>query len=277
MAARVGRVSHPALQPGNVPPVAPSALPIDVKVFTESGFQPAPAPRALEIEEIPGLVEQFRHAAVCARQAGFDGVELHAAGGYVLDQFLRDGANHRADRYGGSLENRCRLLLEVLEAVQAVVGRSRVGVRIAPVSTPNGVTDSDPERLFSYLVDALNEFGPAYLHVIEVTVADLNLPIPTPDFDLQILRRAFNGPYMASYGYDRARAIAAIAEGRADLVAFGRPFIANPDLVERLRVDAPLAVADPARFYGGGAEGYIDYPPMEGGLADHPESPKSKN
>ena len=255
----VGRISHPSLQPGGALPVAPSAIKPEGQAFTESGFQPFVAPRALETDEIPGIVEDYRRAARNAQEAGFDGVEIHAANGYLIDQFLRDGTNQRTDRYGGSLENRTRLLLEVTEAVTSVWGSERVGVRISPASPANDMRDSDPQALFNHAVAALAPFSLAYLHVVEGATGGARDLL---GFDYGALRRAFGGPYLANNGYDKPLAEAALREGRADAIAFGRPFIANPDLVERLRTGAPLATADHKTFYGGDARGYTDYPAL---------------
>ena len=255
----VGRISHPSLQPGGTLPVAPSAIKPEGQAFTESGFQPFVAPRALETDEIPGIVEDYRRAARNAQEAGFDGVEIHAANGYLIDQFLRDGTNQRTDRYGGSLENRTRLLLEVTEAVTSVWGSERVGVRISPASPANDMRDSDPQALFNHAVAALAPFSLAYLHVVEGATGGARDLL---GFDYGALRRAFGGPYLANNGYDKPLAEAALREGRADAIAFGRPFIANPDLVERLRTGAPLATADHKTFYGGDEHGYTDYPAL---------------
>jgi N-ethylmaleimide reductase len=255
----VGRISHPSLQPGGALPVAPSAIKPEGQAFTESGFQPFVAPRALETDEIPGIVEDYRRAARNAQEAGFDGVEIHAANGYLIDQFLRDGTNQRTDRYGGSLQNRTRLLLEVTEAVTSVWGSERVGVRISPASPANDMRDSDPQALFNHAVAALAPFNLAYLHVVEGATGGARDLL---GFDYGALRRAFGGPYLANNGYDKQLAEAALREGRADAIAFGRPFIANPDLVERLRTSAPLATADHKTFYGGDEHGYTDYPAL---------------
>lgn len=251
----VGRVSHPDLQPDGGLPVAPSAVPSAAQIFTSVGFKPAPVPRMLAPDEIAGIVSQFRDAARNAMVAGFDGVELHAAGGYLLDQFLRDGANCRTDGYGGSLDKRLRLPMEVVEAVVAVVGPHRAGLRIAPNATHNGIHDSDPRRLFTALASALNDYPLAYLHVIEAVGPD-----PQKPFDPDELRAVSRHPYIVAMGYDAHRARDALAAGRADLVAFGRPFIANPDLPLRLARGLLLAEADPATYYGGGERGYTDYP-----------------
>lgn len=255
----VGRISHPSLQPGGGLPVAPSAIAPKGNAFTETGFQPFVAPRALETDEIPGIVEDYREAARRARAAGFDGVEIHAANGYLIEQFLRDSSNRRSDRYGGSRENRVRFLLEVADAVVGVWGGERVGVRLSPVSPSNDLgPDSDPEATYSHAVAALNEFGLAYLHVVEgATQGPREVP---HGFDLQVLRRLFKGRYIANNGYDLALAREALRRNFADLIAFGRPFIANPDLVDRLRIGAPLNELDRHTLYGGSAKGYTDYP-----------------
>jgi N-ethylmaleimide reductase len=254
----VGRISHPSLQPGNALPVAPSAIKPQGDAFTYQGLQPFVTPRALETNEIPGIVADYRLAAENALRAGFDGVEVHAANGYLLDQFLRDGSNHRTDRYGGSLENRTRLLLEVLQAVCDVWGSQRVGVRLSPVNPFNDMVDSDPEALFSHVVGQLNPLGLAYLHVVEGAIHSPQAS--SADFDVHKLRDIFQGLYMANGGYDRQHGMRAIKEGRADLVSFGQLFIANPDLPERFARNAPLNTPDEATFYGGDEKGYTDYP-----------------
>ncbi len=250
----VGRISHESFQPGGGRPVAPSAIRPEGKAFTEAGFVDFPEPRALETDEIPGIVADFRRGAENAKRAGFDGVEIHGANGYLIDQFLRDGANRRTDRYGGSVANRVRFLEEVTQAVvDAWGGGERVGVRVSPISPFNTMSDSDPQALFGHVAEALNAFGLAFLHVVE--------PLPGQEggFDPGALRRAFRGAYIANNGYDRARAEAVLREGRADFVAFGTPYIANPDLVARLRSGAALATPERATFYGGDAKGYTDY------------------
>jgi len=256
----VGRISHPSLQPDGGLPVAPSAVRPEGKAFTELGFQPFVEPRALDSSELAGIVEDYRRAAANARQAGFDGVEIHAANGYLIDQFLRDKTNLRTDRYGGSIENRLRFLLEVVTAVTGVWGGGRTGIRISPVSPANDIADSDPQALFDAVVGALGRFGLAYLHVIEGATGG---PRDNIAFDFKALRQRFKGAYMANNGYDLAMAQAALGAGQADLIAFGRPFIANPDLVARLRTGAPLAALDQATLYGGDAHGYTDYPALE--------------
>lgn len=257
----VGRVSHPSLQPDGQLPVAPSAIAPAGEAVTYEGMQAFVTPRALEIGELPGIVDAYRVAAKNALSAGFDGVEIHAANGYLLDEFLRDGSNTRTDAYGGYIDNRARLLLEVTEAVRGVWGSARVGVRLSPIQPFNDMRDSDPRATFSRVAELLNQFDPAYLHVTE-----LGRDAPGaagPHFDPLDLRKVWKGVLMTNAGYDKARANAVLAEGRADLVAFGASFIANPDLPERFRHDAPLNVPNPATFYGGGEEGYIDYPFMD--------------
>jgi N-ethylmaleimide reductase len=257
----VGRISHPDLQLDGALPVAPSAVKPEGQAFTETGFKPFVTPRALAEAEIPGIIADYRHAAECALQAGFDGVEIHGANGYLIDQFLKDKTNLRTDRYGGSLENRARLVLEVTEAMTAVWGGDRVGLRISPTSPANDIADSNPQRLFNHVVEALGRFGLAYLHVIEGATGGARDAVP--GFDFQALRRLFRGAYMANNGYDLALAQDAVRAARADLIAFGRPYIANPDLVQRLHHGAPLAKLDQATLYGGDARGYTDYPPLE--------------
>jgi N-ethylmaleimide reductase len=257
----VGRISHPSLQPKGALPVAPSAIKPEGEAYTYQGLQPMVTSRALESSEIPGIVEQYRNAARNALDAGFDGVEIHGANGYLLDQFLRDGTNHRNDAYGGSVENRARLLIEVTKAVTEVWGSDRVGVRISPVHTFNSMYDSQPQETFGYVAEQLNTFGLAYLHVVGSRYGDGAYPVRSGQpFDEQILREAFHGMYMANAGYDRSRALAALNSGEADLVAFGSLFIANPDLPLRMKLNAPLNEPDPSTFYGGTEKGYTDYP-----------------
>ena len=255
----VGRVSHVALQPGGQAPVAPSAIVAKTKTFVGGKFIDVSAPRELRLDEIPAIVEAFRRGAANAIAAGFDGVEIHGANGYLLDQFLRDSANKRQDAYGGSIENRVRFALEVVDAVAHEVGAERTGIRISPVSPANDVADSDPQRLFNHLVQELTKRRLVYLHVIEGATGGPRDNLP---FDFAALRKLFDGAYLANNGYDHQLAIEAISSGRADLVAFGKLFIANPDLVERLRRNAPLNAPNQATFYGGGVEGYTDYPAL---------------
>ncbi len=256
----VGRISHVSMQPDGQAPVAPSAIAAGAKTFDGTGFVDTSTPRALETFELARVVDDFRAAARNAVAAGFDGVEIHGANGYLLDQFLADGSNHRDDAYGGSVENRMRLLSEVVEAVTAVVGAGRTGVRLSPLAGAQGAVASDPMAQFGPVVDMLDRVGIAYLHMIEGSAGS-----PRADdtvASVQALRRRFSGVYIANNGYDRELAIEAVASGEADLVAFGVPFIANPDLVERLRRDAALNLPDKATFYGGGTEGYTDYPTL---------------
>ena len=257
----VGRVSHVSLQPGGQAPVAPSAIRAMTKTFIGGEFIDVSEPRALRIDEIPEVIEAFRQGAANAIAAGFDGVEVHAANGYLIDQFLRDGANKREDAYGGSIANRTRLLLEVLRAVIQEVGADRTGVRLSPVTPSNDIADSDPQTLFAHVVDQLNGLAPVYIHVVEgATGGDRDFGAP---FDYVALRRRFRGTYIANNGYTLDLAKAAIETGHADLVAFGRAFLANPDLVARLRMAAPLNAPDKATFYGGGDKGYTDYPALD--------------
>lgn len=263
----VGRVSHTDLQENGTAPVAPSALRAATKVFVNNRFVDVSEPRALDISELPGIVGDFRRAALNAIAAGFDGVEIHGANGYLLDQFLKDGANVRTDAYGGSVENRARLLLEVAAAVVSEVGAERTGIRLSPVSPANGVSSTDPQAQFDYLVDQLNALGLAYLHVVEGATGG---PRDVAPFDFGSLRQRFNNTYIANNGYDLNLATSTLIEDKADLIAFGRPLIGNPDLVERLQTDAALSAFDPATLYGGGAAGYIDYPPLTESGQRHP-------
>ena len=254
----VGRISHPTLQPNGELPVAPSAIKPEGNAFTEAGFVPFVTPRALKTDEIAGIVEQYRVASQHALDAGFDGIEIHAANGYLIDQFLRDGTNRRTDAYGGSLENRYRFLMEVTTAVISIWGAERVGVRLSPLSPFNDIVDSAPAKLFSYVVEELNKFDLLYLHVIEGSTGGSRQV--ENGFDLQILRRLFKGFYIGNNGYDLELAVTARQQGLVDLVAFGRLFISNPDLVDRLQRTAPLNKLDEDTLYDGGAKGYIDYP-----------------
>ena len=256
----VGRVSHQDFQGGALP-VAPSALPINGYVHTSGGKKPIPVPRALETDEIPGIVEQFRKAAENARAAGFDGVEIHGANGYLLDQFLRSGSNQRTDRYGGSLENRARLPLEVAKAVIKVWGGDRVGYRISPHFTRNSMSDAHPRETYSYLAKELNDTGLGYLHLIEA-LGGREVLVPSDERLGPILRGIFKRTFILNGGYDLPSGTEAIARGEADLIAFGTPFLANPDLPERFRQNAPLNKPDVATFYLGGEKGYTDYPAL---------------
>lgn len=256
----VGRISHPLLQPNGELPVAPSAIAPEGDAATYEGPKPFVTPRALELDEIPAIVDSYRQGALNAIAAGFDGVEIHGANGYLLDQFLRDGTNHRTDAYGGSVENRARLLLEVTDAVVQAIGGDRVGVRLSPSGTFNSMSDSNPKETFGYAIQSLNRFGLAYLHLVEPTDGDIRhggTPIPTSEF-----RPLFQGNLITCGGFTKDTAEEAIASGKADLVAFGQLFIANPDLPERFRHNAALNVPDPSTFYGGDAHGYTDYPTL---------------
>jgi N-ethylmaleimide reductase len=266
----VGRVSHNELQPHHGQPVAPSALRANTKtVLIRDGvpaFVPTSEPRALDAAELPGIVQDYRQAALNARSAGFDGVEVHAANGYLLDQFLKTGANHRTDDHGGSIPNRARLLLEVMRAVTEAVGGQRTGIRLSPVTPANDIMDADPQPLFEHVVRELAPLNLAYLHLIEGATGGPR-ELPDRPFDHAALRQAYRrhggqGAWIVNNGYDLKLAEQALADG-ADLVAFGRPFIANPDLVERLRCGAPLNEPDRTTFYGGGARGYTDYPVLQ--------------
>ena len=258
----VGRVSHPSLQQNGALPVAPSAIAMKNPVFTADGSMADPVtPRALETDEIAGIVEQYRKGAQNALEAGFDGVEIHSANGYLLDQFLEDGTNKRTDAYGGSLENRTRLLMEVVEAVTGVFGKERVGVRLSPHGTFNDISDSNPVKLFSYVVESLNRLAPVYIHLVEPRVSgggqesDFKGSSATP-----ALRKIFKGALISAGGYGRKEGNTAIENGYADLIAYGRPAIANPDLPERFAARAKLNPYDRSTFYGGDGKGYVDYP-----------------
>ena len=266
----VGRVSHHELQPEGGKPVAPSALTAKTKtVLFRNGvptFVDTSEPRALESEELPGIVHTYQAAARNAVDtAGFDGVEIHGANGYLLDQFLKRGSNQRTDDYGGSIKNRARLLLEVVRAVTEAIGGGRTGIRLSPVTPANDVHDPDPQPLFDYVLRQLAVLNLAYIHIIEGATGGPR-ELPDRPFDYAALKAAYRaaggtGAWMVNNGYDKAMAEQAVVDG-ADLVAFGKPYIANPDLVERLRRNAPLNTPDKATFYGGGAHGYTDYPAM---------------
>ena len=255
----VGRVSHVDLQPDGAAPVAPSAMRAQTKTFVNNGFVDTSEPRALELSEIPGIVEDFRKAAANAIAAGFDGVEVHGANGYLLDQFAKDGANTRTDGYGGSVENRARLMIEVSAAVAREIGADRTGIRISPVSPANGVSGTEAQAQFNHIVSELDKLGLVYLHVVEGATGG---PRDAAPFDFAELRRRFGNTYIANNGYTADLATQKLADGSADLFAFGRPFIANPDLVQRFKTGAPLADLNPATLYGGGSAGYTDYPAL---------------
>ncbi|MBP6779786.1 MAG: alkene reductase [Ottowia sp.] len=270
----VGRVSHHILQPGNADPVAPSAIRAEAKtyVFNEQGqghFTPVSAPRALHRHEIPQIVHDYAAAARNAvKSAGFDGVEIHGANGYLLDQFLKTGANQRTDDYGGKIENRARLMLEVTRAVIDAVGHDRVGIRLSPVTPANGIDDAEPQPLFDYLIRQLAPLGLAYIHVIEGATGGPR-EVPGRPFDYAAMKAAYRqaggrGAWMVNNGYDPVLAEDAVASGRADLVAFGKAFISMPDLAARIRHGGPYQGLDKATMYGGGAQGYTDYPTLGG-------------
>jgi N-ethylmaleimide reductase len=259
-----GRISHPSLQPEGAKPVAPSPIKPAGEALTYNGPRPFVTPRALETTEIPEVVDQFRQGAENALEAGFDGVEIHAANGYLLDQFMRDGTNQRTDEYGGTVENRARLLFEVTKAVVNVLGQGRVGVHISPGNPFNDIHDSNTESIFSHVAEGLNRFPLAYLHVVEIDLTN-----PT-DYNgalnpiSQELRKLYKGIYMTNGGYGRGGAEQVLEAGDADLVSFGRLFLANPDLPERFLKNAPLNEPDSSTFYGGDERGYTDYPFISG-------------
>ena len=261
----VGRISHSSLLPDGAAPVSSTYRRPNAMTFAAAGFVQVSAPRALRDDEIPALVDDYRRAARNAADAGFDGVEVHAANNYLLEQFLRDSVNDRGGPYGGSIANRTRLVVEVVEAVAGEIGAGRTGIRLSPMTTFNDTPrDSDPQALYGHLAERLAPLGLAYLHVIEGETGGAREPQDAPrPFDYAALRKAFGGTWMVNNGYDKALAEDAVGSGRADLVAFGRPFIGNPDLVRRLREDAPLNAPDEATFYGGGAGGYTDYPTLD--------------
>jgi N-ethylmaleimide reductase len=258
-----GRASHSSVNGGGAP-VSPSAIPFEGVASTPTGWLPTTPPRALNLDEIPLIVEDYRRAAQRAKAAGFDGVELHAANGYLIDQFLQDGSNHRTDQYGGSIENRSRFLLEVVEAITSVWGGNRTGVRIGPGGSFNGMSNSDTEALFSYVAQQLNRFDLAYLHVLEprvkgnVVIHEGQKPIAAAQ-----IRKIFNNRIIAAGGFEPDSAEQIVESGDADLVAFGRHFIANPDLPKRIQQSLPLNPYQRDTFYTFDALGYTDYPLYE--------------
>jgi len=267
----VGRVSHTELQPGGGQPVAPSAIRARTRTVLIIDGKPAfvetSEPRALQASELPGIVADYRRAAQAAIEAGFDGVEIHAANGYLLDQFLKTGSNHRTDAYGGSIANRARLLIEVASAVTQAIGGGRTGIRLSPVTPANDVIDADPQPLFDHVIRALAPLGLAYVHVIEGATGGPR-ELPERPFDYAALRKAWRagggrGAWMVNNGYDLALARAAL-QGSADLVAFGKTYLANPDLPERLKQGGPFNEPDRNTFYGGAERGYTDYPVLGG-------------
>ncbi|GAB3454795.1 alkene reductase [Massilia terrae] len=255
----VGRITHPELT-GGAQPIGPSAIKPNIVAYTRSGKVEAPEPRELSLADIKQVVDEYRRGAANAIRAGFDGVEIHGANGYLIDQFMRDGANRRTDEYGGSVENRARFALEVVDAVAAEIGAGRVGIRLSPVTPSNDITDSNPQAVFGYLVEELNKRGIAFIHFVEGATGGAR---DLPGFDFAWARKAFKGAYIANNGYTRDMAIEAVESGHADAVAFGRLFIANPDLVQRLKFNARLNVPNPQTFYSPGPVGYIDYPALD--------------
>jgi N-ethylmaleimide reductase len=262
----MGRLSHSSHQPDGGLPIAPSAVAADAMIVTPDFERvPAPTPRALETEEMPGVIERYVHAARCAVEAGFDGVEIHAANGYLLEQFLQTRSNRRSDAYGGSIENRCRLVLEITRAVCKVWGAERVGIRLSPYGIANDSGEDEPMPLYSYLIGELDRLGLAYLHLLEPRASGAgqrevdHQGVPSA---AELFRPLWRGPLIAAGNFRGDSANAMLAKGDADAIAFGRFFISNPDLPERLRLGADLTPYDRATFYGGGAEGYLDYPTM---------------
>ena len=256
----VGRISHVSLQPGGIAPVAPSAITAKAQTFIATGPADVSPPRALWLDEIPRVIDDYLKAARNAKAAGFDGIELHAANGYLIVQFMRDGTNKRTDAYGGSIENRTRLLAEVLAGLTGVFPPKRVGVRFSPFSSFGDISDSDPMTMFAAALGRANDARLGYVHVVEGETGGPRTLLPGA---VSLVRAKFHGAYMANNGYDRELAIEAVESGAADLIAFGRLFLANPDLVVRLKANAPLNAPDPATFYGGDARGYTDYPTLE--------------
>jgi N-ethylmaleimide reductase len=276
----VGRISHPALQPDNMLPVAPSAIIPEGKAFIENErgegeLVPFVRPRALSIEEIPYLVGQYERAAKNAQAADFDGVEIHAANGYLLDQFIQTSTNRRTDNYGGSVENRTRLLFEIAEALTAIWGPDRIGVRISPLGTLNDIHDDSPEATFGHIANRLSDYGFAYLHMVNPAMEQMQNgkePDPRALRMSKLIRKNFKGTLIVAGGFQADTAAQWLQEGRTDLVAFGRKFIANPDLPERLHLGAPFNIDDPTTYYGGGEKGYTDYPSL---AQDRGERPKA--
>jgi N-ethylmaleimide reductase len=257
----VGRISHPCFQPNGVLPIAPSAIRPKGQVFNGKEMVDYVTPRALEVSEIPGIVAEYVHGAKLAKEAGFDGVEIHNANGYLLDQFLRSGTNHRTDSYGGSVANRCRLPIEVAQAVIKVWGADRVGIRLSPSGVFNDMHDEDPMETFSHLLKELSKLQPLYAHITRVTAQDIRHGAKE-GVGPKELREFFKGHVITAGGFDRPSGEQAITEGWADAICYGVPFLANPDLPERLRKNAPLNSPDEATFYASGPKGYTDYPTL---------------
>lgn len=255
----VGRVSHSSFHNGELP-VAPSAIKLSGQKYTYEGMKEYETPRVLKIEEIKAIVEDYANGAKNAIEAGFDGVEIHSANGYLLDQFLRDGTNQRKDEYGGSIENRSRFLFEVVEAVSAAIGADKTGVRLSPSGTMNQMSDSNPQKHFAYVCHKLNDFNLAYVHIVDALEGDRRHGANV--VELAILRDAYKGVLIANGGYDKARANETIEKHLANAVSFAKLFLANPDLPERFKANAPLNKPDPSTFYTQDAKGYTDYPAL---------------
>ena len=274
----VGRISHPALQPDNMLPVAPSAIIPQGKAFIENDrgegeLVPFVRPRPLNIEEIPYVVAQYERAAKNAQTADFDGVEIHAANGYLLDQFIQTGTNRRTDAYGGAVENRARLLLEIAEALIPIWGPDRIGVRLSPLGRLNDISDDHPEATFGYIAERLSDYGFAYLHIVNPAMEQMQNG-KEPDSRalsmVELIRKKYKGTLIMAGGFQAGTAARWLREGKADLIAFGRSFIANPDLPERLRLGGPFNIADPTTYYGGGEKGYTDYPSLAQDRGEQP-------
>jgi N-ethylmaleimide reductase len=263
----VGRISHPSLQPDGMLPVAPSAVKPSGEAFIENengegALAPFVTPRALQTEEIPYIVRQYALAAKKAMEAGFDGIEIHAANGYLLDQFIESSTNRRSDQYGGPIENRARLLMEVLEAVTEIWSADRVGVRLSPMGAVNDISDSDPEKTFGCIAKKLNDYNLAYLHIVNPIMSAIEKgtePDPRAFRMVDLMRKKYRGTLIFAGGFDHDTAESWLKQGKSDLIAFGRKFLANPDLPERFRRRAPLNADDPSTYYGGGMRGYVDY------------------
>jgi N-ethylmaleimide reductase len=276
----VGRISHPSLQPDNMLPVAPSAITPAGNAFIENEkgegqLVPFVRPRALQIEEMPYIVQQYVRGARNALAAKFDGVEVHGANGYLIDQFINSSTNHRTDAYGGPVANRARLLMEVVEAVSEVWGPDRVGVRLSPLGSLNDITDAEPETTFGAIAQALNDFRFAYLHIVNPAAAAIEkgeAPDARAQRMLALMREKYRGTLIIAGGFDRGTAEAWLEQGNADLIAFGRKFLANPDLPDRFRARKPLNADDPATYYGGGAKGYTDYPSLAQERGEQPKA-----
>ena len=256
----VGRVSHPMYHNGEKP-VAPSAVKPEGEIFTAEGMKEFVTPRALETGEIPGIVDDYRKAAANAIRAGFDGVEIHGANGYLIDQFIKDGTNRRTDEYGGSVENRSRFVFEVIEAVSNEIGSDKVGIRFSPNGNNQGISDSNPRHTFTYIINQLNRYGLAYIHLMEA-MSDVSEKPGYLSGVTEYFRNIYDGTIITNVNYNRESGMNVIESGTADLVAYGRLFLANPDLPERFAADAELNKPEPETFYGGDEEGYTDYPFM---------------